>query len=270
LSPAAVEGFQETVYAHFRVHERHFPWRETADPYAVTVSEIMLQQTQAPRVVPKYEAFLAAFPGWRVLAGAPQADVLRLWQGLGYNRRGLMLHRLANVVHQQYAGALPRSTAELLKLPAIGPYTAAAIQVFAFGQPAVVLETNIRSVLIHHFFAMQDSVDDTELAKLVGETLDREHPRQWYQALMDYGNWLKATGTNPSRRSKRYVRQAPLRGSNREVRGAILRELSTNPSLPLAGLNRRLAMGTERVEPAVGQLLQEGFIVKRGNMLLLA
>ena len=222
-SPEALADFQTAVTGHFREHGRDLPWRRTRDPYLILVSEMMLQQTQVARVIDKYGLFTRLFPTVESLAAAPTADVLRAWQGLGYNRRGLNLQRSAKLIVSEYGGSVPSAFADLLRLPGVGPATAAAVCAFAFGIPVPFLETNIRSAYIHHFFQECSRVSDAELLPLVEATLDRDNPRDWYYALMDYGAWLKKVYPNPSRRSKHGATQSPFSGSHRQLRAEILR-----------------------------------------------
>ncbi len=210
LSKAQISTFRREVLKYYRAHGRDFPWRRTDDPYNVLVSEVMLQQTQVGRVLAKWGPFVATFPDFASLAAAPLVDVLTSWRGLGYNRRALYLKEIACAVMERYAGRLPDSQDELVRLPGIGPNTAGAIIAFAFNRPAVFIETNIRSVFIHHFFPEQDSVRDAQILPLIKATLDRDNPRIWYWALMDYGVMLKETTGNPSRRSAHHARQSPF------------------------------------------------------------
>ena len=252
--------FQQLVYRHFRENPRPLPWRGTTDPYRIMVSEIMLQQTQVERVLPKYDAFLARFPTVAALAGAPLADVLALWQGLGYNRRGMMLKRAAEEIIARHGGAVPGDPAELARLPGIGRYTAGAIAAFAFGLATPFIETNIRSVYIHHFFSDRTDICDSEILPLVERTMDRRNIRDWYNALMDYGAMLKRCTPNPSRRSRQYSRQDPFSGSNREIRGEILRLLLETPGLPAAELIRKSGREGERVRAMLAALVREGLL----------
>ena len=212
---------------------------------------MMLQQTQVSRVIPKFREFVRAFPTFRSLAHAKPSDVLKVWQGLGYNRRALMLHRCASVVHGEHRGRLPADIAALVRLPGIGAYTAGAVTVFAFDRPQPLLETNIRRVYIHHFFPDRRDVSDAELMPVIERTMDRARPRAWFSALMDYGSWLAGEVPNPNRRSRHYVRQSRFEGSDRQLRGSVLRAMLGEGTLPV---DRR----TARI---VAELTDEGFVV---------
>ena len=227
----SVPEFQQVVWEYYRQHGRQMPWRDDPTPYGVAVSEIMLQQTQVSRVLQKYPVFLAAFPDWQTLAVARLVDVLAVWQGLGYNRRALNLHKLAQSVVGDFGGVLPDDPIVLWKLPGIGPGTAGSIAAFAFNRPVVFIETNIRRVFIHHFFADTSKVADTELLPFIEQALDHANPREWYYALMDYGAHLAVAVPNPNRRSKHYARQPQFEGSDRQIRGAIVRLLLEFPVL---------------------------------------
>jgi A/G-specific adenine glycosylase len=239
----------------------------------------MLQQTQVERGIPKFAAWLQEFPDWAALVEAPLPKVLQQWQGLGYNRRALNLQRCAETVVKEYGGELPRDEASLLDLPGIGPYTAGAIRAFAFNEPVVMIETNIRGVFLHHFWPSNNNsekrairrslgegglgIDDKELLPLIEKTLDRKNPREWYWALMDYGAYLKKTVDNPVRRSRQYVRQSRFVGSNRQVRGAIVRLLITAPLLTEQSLTAALhkeGIAAARIVPALKELEREGFV----------
>jgi len=236
----------------------------TRDPYHTLVSEVMLQQTQTKRVEEKYLQFLTAFPDFASLAQAPLKKILKVWQGLGYNRRTILLKKISRRVMDEFNGRLPLSDKVLMKLPGIGRATASAIIAFAFNKPAVVIETNIRTVFIHFFFEDKDDVNDREIIPLVEKTLDRSNPRKWYFALMDYGAMLKKRYKNPSRRSSHYKRQTPFKGSNRQIRGMILRMLLAKPSseheIIISIMEER-----EKVKINLNQLQKEGFIKRNGK-----
>lgn len=262
---ASIAGFREAVLAHYREHGRDLPWRRTRDPYAILVSEVMLQQTQVPRVIPKYETFLRAFPTVEALASAPLADVLRAWSGLGYNRRAKALHVAARAIVERHGGAVPGSYEELRALPGIGHATAAQVLAFAFGVAVPYVETNIRAALIHWFFPDRAAVSDRELLPIVEATLDRDDPRTWYYALMDYGAALKRAVPNPSRRSAHHVRQAAFSGSNREARGAVLKTLARFGRATTARIAAGAGIDATRIERAIEALEREGLVVRDGR-----
>ena len=191
--------------------------------------------------------------------------MLRFWQGLGYNRRALMLHRAARIIVRRFGGAIPRSEEALKSLPGVGSYTASAVLTFAFDEPVTLIETNIRSVFLRHFFPNAWRVPDDRILPLVAATLDRAHPRRWYSALMDYGSILKRTGANPSRRSAHYVRQAPFRGSRREVRGVLLSFATRARSFSTARAIREVGRDARLVRACLAALTREGFLAARGG-----
>lgn len=255
--------FREIVWAYYRDHGRHdLPWRATTDPYAIMVSEVMLQQTQVVRVIPKYEAFLRRFPDVKALAVAPLGEVLRAWSGLGYNRRAKYLHQAARAI----TGSFPETLDELVKLPGIGANTAGAILAYGFNQPVVFVETNIRTVYLHHFFADREAVADREILELVRQTLDREHPREFNWGLMDYGVHIKQTVGNQNQRSRSYAKQSAFAGSQRHVRGQVLRLLA---KAPMSQTKLAKQIGDERLEVVLRDLIREGLIRKQKSLLSL-
>ena len=270
LTQIRVNRFQDTIYEHFGEHGRVLPWRSTRDPYCILVSEIMLQQTQVERVLLKYEAFLDRLPDVASLAGARLREVLEAWQGLGYNRRAVGLQRTAQRIVNEFEGRIPASRDALLTFPGIGPATAGAILAFAFEEPAVFIETNIRRVFIHFFFRGRTEVHDREILPLVAETLDRQRPRTWYYALMDYGAMLKTLAQNPNRQSKHYASQAPFKGSDRQIRGAILKALLGAPSLGIDEVVRAIGEPPERTRRLIHRLVQEGFLTRTEDTLRIA
>lgn len=260
---AAREGFRALVLGHYASSARSFPWRETRDPWAILVSEVMLQQTQTERVVPKYLAFLKAFPTPAALSGASLERLLSLWSGLGYNRRALNLKRAAAAIAERPDASFPASEEELRALPGVGPYTARAVLAFAFGRASAFIETNVRTVFLYHFYPDGEGVPDSLLEPLVAASLEPSDPRTWYYALMDYGAFLKKSLGNPNARSASYAKQTAFATSHRRVRGAVLKELSApgHGAESLDVLASRIPFSRERVELAVGELVAEGFIL---------
>lgn len=326
LLPNEVAAFQRMIWDFYRDYGREFAWRGISDPYAVLVSEMMLQQTQTARVVSKYDDWMRAFPTAQAVADAPLSAVLAHWSGLGYNRRAVFLQQACRAVCDRHGGIFPQTREELCALPGIGPYTAGAVATFAYNQPHVFIETNIRSVYIHTFFASNNNVDsamlddnamrkgetrafcgvagatsacgaksaavlvfdssataettaifdaggkidDKDIAALVEQTLDRSRPREWYYALMDYGAALKKQTANPSRRSRQYAKQSRFEGSLRQARGAILRQLSRQPSATLAHIARCEGIDMERLIRAADKLLAERLVAVSGEWYRIA
>ena len=269
LTPSQIRSFQKRVYNYYDSHGRDLPWRKRVTSYRVLVSEIMLQQTQVDRVIEKYKEFLAAFPDLPALAKAPLPKLLKLWSGLGYNRRALSLKALAQVVVSEHKGRLPYDPDILRTLPGIGPYTAGAIAAFAFNRPVVFMDTNIRRVYIHEFLHDRRNIHDDDLVPLIRQTLDAKDPRKWYNALMDYGAMLKREEVNPNTRSAHYTRQSPFENSNRQVRGKVLNILVKGPPLTAERIVKAAGMDAERVKKNLEQLAREGFIVKRRGRYLI-
>ncbi len=260
LSQAQLRRFKAKVWRYFRDHGRTLPWRAAQDPYAILVSEIMLQQTQVDRVIPKYEHFLRQFPTPQALAQASLHTVLQAWQGLGYNRRARLLQQAARQIDAQHGGAIPTDVVLLNQLPGIGPYTARAIATFAFNQPHVLIETNIRAVYIHEFFPRARQVPDQALLSLIEATLSQRRSREWYWALMDYGSFLKKKFFNPSRRSTHHARQAPFKDSDRAIRGAIIKTLITTPLLTQSKIYKAVPFALTRVQQNLEKLTAEKMI----------
>ena len=274
----SIFSFKNAVWKYYRAHARAMPWRFEKDPYRVFVSEVMLQQTQVDRVRGKYEEFIKRFPDFRALAEAPLSTVLHAWQGLGYNRRALFLKRAAEAVVREHGGALPRSEDALRAPPGIGAATASSIRAFAFNEPAVFIETNIRSVYLHFFFpksppeapcpppggdppSEEKKVSDKKLLPLVEKTLDRANPREWYYALMDYGAMLKRNGANPSRASATHKKQPRFEGSLRQTRGAVTKLLLGEKSLTESEIRKALSRhDSARIATALSGLVRDGFL----------
>ncbi len=261
-----VQSARRTILSSYRKHGRHdLPWRKTCDLYEVLVSEVMLQQTQVDRVVPLYEAFVRKFPTAEELARAPLSEVLKSWQGLGYNRRAKMLHQAA----KELAAREFHSVAELETLPGIGPYTARAVAAFAWNADVIVIETNIRTAIIQHFFSQEKKVSDKDIEGVLVQMLPKGKSREWYSALMDYGAHLKRSGVSHNDRSDTYARQARFAGSLREARGAILRELSQKPATR-PDLLSRSGLVAGRIALALDALCAEGLVQEKKAHFMLA
>jgi A/G-specific adenine glycosylase len=250
-------NFIHLVHKHWKKYGRHdLPWRKSITSYRILVSEIMLQQTQVSRVLPKFSLWMKQYPSLNALSHASLKDILILWQGLGYQRRAKALYAIAN--RKQL---FPKRYEDIITLPGIGRYTASAIVAFAhntLGYP--LLETNIRTALVEHFHGTKQVVHD----ELLYEDLYRlEHysavknigARFWYYALMDYGAYLKANAVSHNDRVKGYKKQTPYKGSFRELRAKVLFAIAHNQSLP----------EHIRTKEAVQILVDEGYIHKRGK-----
>jgi len=258
--PPTVAAFQRFVRTYFKNYGRDFPWRRTKDPYKILVSEVMLQQTQTERVVVKYAEFLKAFPTWKALSAASPAEVVKVWMGLGYYRRAFNLHKAARSVCENFGGKPPRSAEALKKLPGVGPYTAAAVAAFAFGEAAPMIETNIRTVYLHLFYPQASEVSDSEILDKVAETMCRKDPRTWFYALMDIGVVLKKHTKGVNARSKHHVKQSRFQGSQRQVRAAVLKLVVSRARIKRDEVLSTLVYEKKKVERALLDLESEGLI----------
>lgn len=262
LNHKDIEAFRSIVREFYRHNSRSMPWRDKHGFYDVLVSEMMLQQTQVPRVIPKFQQFMDSFPTIEQLAKSQIADVLQVWQGLGYNRRAKYLLEAAKHVVVE---GIPSTHAELESLPGIGRSTASAIEVYVYDRPVVFVETNIRTVFFHHFFEKslpRTKITDTQIVDLVARTLPSAHYREWYWALMDYGTYLKSQGHGRISNSAHYRAQTKFEGSVRQMRGYIIRRLTHGP-LQLSDF----ATTDTRFAPALEGLLKDRMVEQRDDVI---
>ncbi len=260
LTKEIVRDFQNLIWSYYKTHPRPFPWRETRNPYHIFISEWMLQQTQTSAVIPKYQTFLDRFPSFQELANASIDDVLKLWQGLGYNRRAIWMKTAAEIIVDKYNGILPRDPVILEKIKGIGHATAREMTSFAYNVPNTFIETNIRRVYLHIFFFTKSGIKDNDILELVEKTIDHDNPREWYYALMDYGVYLKKmVKPDPNHRSFHYKKQPKFEGSTRELRGQILRLKIDNPSITIDDLSKIVQKPLIKVQKIVTKMKQEGF-----------
>ncbi|MFW9946642.1 MAG: A/G-specific adenine glycosylase [Candidatus Odinarchaeota archaeon] len=222
----------------------------------------MLQQTQTSRVSEKFLEFIKRFPDFKTLAKAPLEDVLNIWQGLGYNRRAIALKNIAEIVVSSYSGNLPADLDTLKSFPQIGNNTASSILAFAFNIPTYFIETNIRRVYIYFFFPDKKKVNDKEISKLAKKTIDLSNPREWYYGLMDYGVMLKKNHPELNKKSAHYRKQSKFEGSNREIRGEILKMLLEENKLKEKDIIQRIDKDPERLREILNTMSKEGFIKK--------
>ena len=252
---------QNKILSFYNKNKRNLPWRKTKNPYPILLSEVMLQQTQVDRVIPYYERFLKQFPNFKTLAKAKKTTLLKLWQGLGYNNRILRLQLLAKEVISNHKGTLPKTEQDLINLPGIGPYTAHAILAFAYNKPAPVMDTNIRRVLIHELNLKED-INLEHLKQIALQVIPKNKSSIWHNALMDYGaleKTAKATGIES------LSKQSTFEGSNRQVRGEIIRLLLKQKQINLSKLNKQL--NRNNLDEIVNKMIKEGVIIIKSNTL---
>jgi len=274
--------FQNEVLTYYRTHKRVMAWRDISNPYKIFVSEMMLQQTQVERVKIKYAEFIKKFPTIKSVAQAEKSDVLKVWQGLGYNRRALFIKKSCEEIIQKHAGTFPKDFHTLQTLPGIGPSTAGAICAFAYNQPVFFIETNVRAVILHFFFKNKEQVSDTEIM----HTLKICHPvfitgspditirsqnesgmtvRDWYYALYDYGTHLKKTlgtkkKTSLHQQSKHYNKQSKFIGSFRQKRAQVLKLKLAHPDISDTQIIEKLNIEPQELEDMLISLTKDELI----------
>ena len=279
---------RRALRAWYRPRREGYPWRRDGiGPYAVLVSEVMLQQTQAARVAAAFDGFLRRFPMVSSLAAATPADVLRAWSGLGYHRRAVALHEAARTIVRVHGGEVPGDPEALQHLPGVGPYTASAVAAIAFGRPVVAMDVNVRRVASRVVLGREPQVrDGPQIAAAARVLLDRRDPATWNQAMMDLGRevcrptprceacplqpWCRFRGAGRPGRSPIAPKQSPFEGSNRQVRGRIVAVLRERPSAGIAGLARATGIDADRIEVAAAGLVHDGIVERRGRSLSLA
>ncbi len=284
--------FSRAILAWYGRNKRDLPWRRTTDPYAILVSEVMLQQTQVDRVIPKYAAWLARFPGFAALAAAPRSEVLRQWSGLGYNSRAVRLHALAKLLVEQHSGQLPSTEEELVRLPGIGLYTAGALMVFAHDRPGHCIDVNIERIFRRTFFSRTSTgitKSKTKIEKIFIDSFPEKRATDYGNALMDLGsavctatkpkcdgcpvyNLCKSRGERPDEKKAREKRKQPaFLHSNRWWRGRILKAVNENGRLSEKDLLKIIVVRPKNDEReafrnALEQLREEGFL-SRGKSI---
>jgi A/G-specific adenine glycosylase len=265
LSPSRITAFRRRIFRFYRTHRRSFAFRETTDPYKIAVSEFMLQQTQIARVLPKYDAWITRWPDWSALAEADNRELLSMWSGLGYNRRALYLGQLAKAIVDDYDSRMPDDETTLRKLPGIGPYTARAVLIFAFNRPIITIDTNVRRVLIHEL-GLAPTISAHDLEHVAMQVLPRRRSRDWHYALMDYSSLVlprRLPAVPPTSKQSRFE------GSLRQIRGEIVRRLTTKKSVRISTIARLLSRDDSDVLAAALALSRENVITIRGNILRL-
>jgi A/G-specific adenine glycosylase len=265
ITTQRIQSFRAKLLRFYRTQGRDLPWRRTTDPYCICVSELMLQQTQVERVLPKYQAWLANWPDWAALSRATNRELLAAWSGLGYNRRALYLGKLAQAIMTKYKGAMPDEAEQLRALPGIGPYTANAILIFAFNRPTITIDTNIRKVLLYEF-GLPAGTPKRELEALAQRALPRGRARDWHNALMDYAR-IRLPRRIPS--IPALSRQSRFEGSLRQIRGEIVRQLTSRKSVTVSRIAKALGRSEEDVRRATEALQRDGVVVLSGKSIRL-
>lgn len=265
MTSKQILNFQNEILTYYNLHKRTMPWRNIANPYKIFVSEMMLQQTQVERVKIKYAEFIKKFPTLTSVAQAEKNEVLKIWQGLGYNRRALFIKKACEEIILKHKGKFPKDFQTLQTLPGIGPSTAGALCAFAYNQSVFFIETNIRAVLLHFFFKNKDTVSDKEVLEVLKKvTLDTTDPRDWYYALYDYGTHLKKTlGKNKIKlhqKSKHYTKQSKFEGSFRQKRAQVLKLKLSNPNIKDIEIISHLKLEPQEFEDVIISLDKDGLI----------
>lgn len=256
LNSQNIERFRQQIFDFYQLNRRSFPWRETTDRYAVMVSEIMLQQTQADRVVGKFLAWMDTFPDTETLASATLREVLILWSGLGYNSRGQRLQNCAKVIMERFDGVVPARPELLKTLPGIGEYTCRSIPVFADNLDVAAVDTNIRRIIIHEF-ALPEDTPKPEIQSVAEQLLAKGRSREWHNALMDYGS-LNLTSRRTGIRS--LTKQSKFQGSKRWYRGRLLKELVASESLFVEELEEKYGDCPWGLQGIIDGLVREGLV----------
>jgi A/G-specific adenine glycosylase len=269
ISDAELVAFQSMIFRWWQKNRRDLPWRHTRDPYKITVSEIMLQQTQVFRVLPKYAEFIEAWPDVQALAQASPADVIRIWKGMGYNRRALYLHDMAKVIVEEYQGKFPKDEKLLVQLPGVGTYTARALLVFAYNKDVACVDTNIRKIITHFFFDDKPQKDSV-VRCVAGQLVPAGKSWQWHQALMDYGSQEMTNAEIQISNIRK--KQIPFRQTNRFYRGEIIDMLREKKYIETKIINyiyNRYNKQEYEIQNIINGLIKDGLVIRKKNILSL-
>ncbi len=279
--------FVRNILSWYKTHGRDLPWRQTHDPYKIFVSEVMLQQTQVERVVPKYKEFLKKFPTAKKLAQAQTAEVIQAWRGLGYNRRALFLQRAAQKIQSDFGGRFPRERELLRTLPGVGEYTARAILSFAFLEPVAVLDTNHRK-FYQRFFSSKKLLADSQLLTKADEFTaglgkrSRAEVYAWNQAIMDFMTAVAQENTDslvqrftqsyPGNSIQKKLRKKtiPFKKTDRFIRGRIVDALRDSGSLNMEEVRHGMFpdFTADRLERVVINLIKDGLIKRKKQSIV--
>lgn len=309
--PASFPTITTPILAWYEKHARDLPWRRIdhnvsqatgllRDPYRILVSELMLQQTQVSRVLPKFEAFMKRWPTFKALADAQQSEVVIAWAGLGYNRRAKYLWEAAKIITREYKGVFPAASREILALPGIGPYTAQALRVFALGEHTYMIDTNVRRIVARTQFGIKH-VTEKQIEQRANVLVPTRKADMWHQALMDFGSGVCTSAPQCDQcplidrcRANQEAREAgfttyreyidshpvkkrgkslPFLRTNRYFRGQIIHKLRSGP-LPMSELQHyvmtSLSIGdVVRFGMIIEDLMKEKLITIRGSIVAL-
>ncbi len=269
LNEIVIEEFQNKIFTWYKSNKRDLPWRKTSDPYAILVSEMMSQQTQLSRVIPKYLEWMQQLPTLESLSTASTDQVLRFWSGLGYNRRAIYLKNISQLVVSDYNGQFPKEYDNLITLPGIGKYTASAISCFAFNQQIVVIDTNVRKTILLTFFPYNEHhlVNDKEISHVANLLLPKRKAKIWNQALMDYAAIQLKGRKVPLKKQPQFIY------SSRYYRGMIIKLLLQKKQILRKDIGVEVGYDPKKtngsIDALIDKLVKEKLIVSKGSYLQL-
>jgi A/G-specific adenine glycosylase len=261
ISTKDKEKFQKKILQFYQDHKRNLPWRKTTDPYNILLSEFMLQQTQVSRVIDYYIHWVDNWPTIERLAKEEYKNVLHAWMGLGYNRRAMYIHNTAKVIVDEFNGDVLTAVKHYEKLPGIGLYTSKAIQIFADNADIATVDTNIRRIFISEF-GLDEAISDKDLFTLAKQCIPQGKSRDWHNALMDYGALYltsRKTGIKPK------TQQSSFQGSDRQIRGKILRLLLKEDHSKYQ-LQKELTIESKRLSKILTKMLNEKTVSKTNKI----
>ncbi len=260
-----IEKAQNEIITYYKKNKRKMAWRDISNPYKIFVSEMMLQQTQVERVKIKYAEFIKKFPTPQSVAQSDKIEILKVWQGLGYNRRALFIKKACEEIISKHNGKFPKDFITLQTLPGIGPSTAGAICAFAYNQSVLFIETNVRAVILYFFFKNKEKVSDKEILSVLEKITPKDmDSRDWYYALYDYGTYLKKIlgkkKTTLHKQSKHYNKQSKFEGSFRQKRAGVLRLKLEDSNITDSEILKKLSLSPQELEDVFESLDKDGLI----------
>ena len=266
IETGQIKSFRTKIRTFYRKHGRDLPFRMINNPYLVTVSEIMLQQTQVDRVIPKYENWIKQFPDWKTLSKSSNKSILTYWSGLGYNRRALYLKEIAQIIVKNHNGKMPPDIKTLQSFPGIGKYTSHAILIFAFDKRVAAVDTNIRKVLLHEF-NLPPETSEKDIQSLADLVLPKTKIKEWHYALMDYAKTLPQ---DVHIKYQTKYKQSKFEGSLRQIRGEIIRQLTKNRFTTIQQISAILKRNDVDIQKAITTLVNENMIQVKNKKIYLS